>query len=163
MPESSKPEKADILWSYDDEGDSLWLDASVKAIKAQGFVWWDVGWKVKFDKLTFPITGYIWSTHNKQVKYVALIEPGTTIVKQPDKRKVKEVEDNWNQFRLPYGKNDRLHEYMRNERKELTLLRLSKIEELNPALKLSDFILRNGETVQRPPQGANLVKLNQSY
>jgi hypothetical protein len=102
----SKPEKVDILWSYDDEGDSLWLGASVKAIKAQGFVWWDVGWKVKFDKLTFPITGYIWSTHNKQVKYVALIEHGTTIVKQPDKRKVKEVENNWNQFRLPYGKND---------------------------------------------------------
>jgi hypothetical protein len=52
---------------------------------------------------------------------------------------------------------------MRNERKELTLLRLSKIEELNPALKLSDFILRNGESVQRPPQGANLVKLNKLY
>jgi hypothetical protein len=163
MPESSKPEKVAILWSYDDEGGSQWLDASVKAIKAQGFVWLDVGWKVKFDKLTFPITGYIWSTHNKQVKYLAIIELGTTIVKQPDKRKAKEVENNWNQFGLPYGKNDRFHEYMRNERKEVTLLRPSKIEELNPALELSDFILTSGQYVQRPPQGANLVKLNKPY
>jgi hypothetical protein len=161
MQGSSEHEKVDILWSYDDDGGSQWLDASVKAIKAQGFVWWDVGWKLRFDILSFPITGYIWSTHNKQVKYVAMIESGTTIVKQPDKKKVIEVENNWDQFALPYGRNDRLHEYKRNERKDLTLLRLSKIGELNPALKLSDFTFRNGKPVETPPQGANLVLLNQ--
>ena len=132
------------------------MPACVKAIGVQEFVWWDVGWKKKFEK--FPITGYMWATLEKEVKYIVSIEFGKT-VKQPDKTLAKEVEANGVKLGLPSGKNDRLHEYLNNERDVLTLLKLSSIEELKPPLELSDFTLWNGKPLSTPPRSCAQVRL----
>jgi hypothetical protein len=159
MPETSKPEKFGILWSYDNKGGTGWLSGCVRAIKAQGFVWWDVGWKIKFGQFTFPITGYMWATLERQVKYVTSIESESRTVGQPDKALAKKVEENWIELRLPFGRNDRLHEYLKEDRNELTLLKLSDIRELNPPMGLDDFTLWNGRSLSRPPQGHNRIRL----
>jgi hypothetical protein len=158
MPETQSG-KLGILWSYDDGEYSRWLPECVEAIKTQRFVWWDVGWKINFAKFTFPIAGYIWATSEKQVKYVTTITSGSRMLRQPDQTLAKEVESNWIKLKLPFGRNDRLHEYLRNERNELTLLKLSEIEELNPALRLEDLTLWDGRPVSRPPQGSYRIRL----
>lgn len=158
---NSKSRRFGILWSYDDEDGTRWLPECVRAIKTQGFVWWDVGWKVKFDQFfTFPIRGYMWTTLDKQVKYVTSIESGSRTLMQPDKGLAKEAEANWIKLELPFGKNDRLHEYLRNERSDLTLLKLSSIEELSPPMRLNDFNLWDGRQLSRPPQGYNRIRLS---
>jgi hypothetical protein len=131
----------------------------MKACKTQGFVWWDAGWRIKFDKLAFPVTGYIWTTADQQVTHVASIESGSRMVSQSDKMLAREVEANWNKLGLPFNINDPLHKYLRNERETLTLLKLSEIEELNPPKGLGDFTLWNGRPVLRPPQGCYRIAL----
>jgi len=160
MPESSKSGKFGILWSYDNKEGTGWLRGCVRAIKSQGFVWWDVGWKIKFEQFAFPIRGYMWATLEKQVKYVASIETGSETVRQPDKALARKVEANWIELRLPFGRNDRLHEYLKDERNELTLLKLSDIRELNPPMGLDDFSLWDGRSLSRPPQGCNRIRLS---
>ena len=156
---ASKSGKIGLFWSYNDGEGSQWIDGCIRAIKTQGFVWWDVGWKINFDDLSLPTTGYMWSTFRKQVKYVTTIGLGTKILKQPDQQSAKNVEKNWNDMKIPFGWNDRLHEYLKGERSELTLLRLSEIKVLNPPLALSDLTLWNGKALSRPPQGANRIVL----
>lgn len=153
MPRSSDSRRIGVLWSYDNYGGSEWLHGCRKAIANQGFVWWDVAWSIKFEQFTFPIVGYIWMTREQQVKYTTAIEQESKTLRKPDKTFAREVEANWIQQGLPFGRNDRLHEYLRNERELLTLLKLSEIRELNPPRKLDDFILRNGRPVSHPPQG----------
>jgi hypothetical protein len=102
----------------------------------------------------------MWTTLDKQIKYAASIESGSRTLKQPDKALAKEAEANWVRLGLPFGKNDRLHEYLRNERNELTLLKLSSIDELSPPMSLDDFNLWDGRPLSRPPQGCNRIRLN---
>jgi hypothetical protein len=160
MSRGLEPQRLGVLWSYDNTGGTRWLPECVKAIRTQGFVWWDVGWKIKFEHLTFPLTGYIWATVEKHVKYRAIIESGSRTVKQPDKTLAREVEANWIKVKLPFGKNDRLHEYLGNDREELTLLKLSSIEELHPPMGLGDFMLWDCRPLTRPPQGCNRIRLS---
>jgi hypothetical protein len=151
-----------ILWSYDDAEGDRWLDGCKRAIKVQGFAWWDVGWRLNFENIPLPTAGFIWSTREQVVKYATRIERGTTRLKQPDKTLAREVEGNWKELQIPFGWNDRLHEYLKNERNVLTLLKLSEISDLNPPLKLSQLTLWDGKPVLKPPQGANRIRLPQT-
>ena len=131
----------------------------MKAIKTQGFVWWDVGWKIKFDQLGLPVTGFIYTTAEKQVTHAASIESGSRTVRQPDRVSAKEVEANWHKLGLPSSENDPLHKYLRGESKTLTLLKLSKINKLKPPKRLEDFTLRNEQSVRQPPPGFYYITL----
>jgi hypothetical protein len=152
-----------ILWSYDDAEGSRWLLGCKRAIGIQGFAWWDVGWRLNFENIPLPTTGFIWSTREQVVKYSTKIEPGTTRLKQPDENLAKEVEKNWKEMQIPFGWNDRLHEYLKSERNELTLLKLSEISDLNPPLKLNDLTLWNGKPILKPPQGANKIRVPKTF
>jgi hypothetical protein len=155
---SAKSGKIGLIWSYNGDEASQWIEGCKRAIKAQGFAWWDVAWKINFDNIGLPTKGYIWSTFAQKVKYVTTIEQ-VTILKQPEDVLAREVEKNWVEMKIPFGWNDRLHEYLRKEREVLTLLKLSEIVDLNPPLNLNELTSWKGNTILRPPQGANRIKL----
>jgi hypothetical protein len=135
------------------------LEESKKACKKQGYVWWDAGWRIRFDRFVFPITGYIWTTIDQAVTQETSIETGSRMVRQPDKVPAKQVEADWIDLGLPYSTDDPLHRYLRNELETLTLLKLSKIEELIPQRELDDFTLWDGRPVSQPPQGVYYINL----
>lgn len=133
--------KLGILWSHNNEGNMRWLGECIKAIEIQGFVWWDEGWRTKRGQLGFPITGFIYTTVEKQVTHAASIEAGRKTVSQPDRVLAEKVEANWYKLGLPFSDNDPLHKYLRGKNKTLTLLKLSKINKLEPPKGLEDFTL----------------------
>jgi hypothetical protein len=151
--------KIGLVWSYNDDESNLWMKGCINAINLQGYVWWDVGWKIDFTKIAFPTTGYIWSTNKKQIEYKVTIEPETNILKETDtdKKFAEKVAENWDKMKMPHGWNDRLHEYISGTRNWVTLLKLSEIHTLNTSLSISDLTLWNGKVLQRPPQGANRI------
>ncbi len=162
IPLSKKIEsrRMGIFWSYDNRGASEWVSACMKTIEDHGFVWWDVGWRIKFDQFTFPLLGYIWTTQEQQVKYGTTIESESRMLKQPDKTFAREVHKNWEKQGLPFGRNDRLDQYLRDKRKQVTLLKLSEIEELNPPKRLNDFTLWNGNPLSKPTRNYKRILIS---
>jgi len=141
-----------ILWCHNNEGNTGWLGECVKAVETQGFVWWDVGWRIKCD----PVAGSIYTTAEKRVTHETSIE---SVRRQPGRAFVEKVEANWKELRLPFSENDPLHKYLRGESETLTLLKLSEINRLEPPKRLEDFTLRNGQSVRQPPPGFYYITL----
>jgi hypothetical protein len=137
-----------VLWSFNNDGGNHWILGCMKAELEQGYVWWDVGWRMNFDLFDFPIEGYMWATSNQCVMYRAFIQRGSKPVVQPDKTLAREVEANWKKLGLPFSENDPLHRYLRNDSKILTLLKLSDIEEVDRPI--DQFTLRNGRPIPLP-------------
>jgi len=150
--------KLGILWSHNEQTYPNWLTTVAEAIKFQGFVWWDVGWKVKADRLVLPVTGYIGSTSEGKIIHRTLIESIETL-HQPEKELANQVAENYELlikkaiYRPLYDKDIApLYMYLKGEKETLTLLQLTEFEKLRAPLELKNIKLPNGTSPTRLPQ-----------
>jgi len=130
----------------------------MEACRTQKFVWWDVGWPVRFDRrFYFPVMGYIWTTAEQKVTAVASIEPESRTVTQPDRTLAREVDANWRKLGLHFNLNDPLHKYLNGKTKIVTLFKFSDIEKLAPK-GIENFRHPDGRPVLLPiRRGSNII------
>jgi hypothetical protein len=155
-------QKLGILWSHNEQTYPTWLTAVTETIKLQGYIWWDVGWKIRVEQFTFPVKGYICC--KGKITHEASID---SIIHQPDKELIKEVAENFEKlyrlgiYRPPYSKEDEpYYQYLKGEREVLTLLKLTELKELSPPRKLTDLKLwKTGKAISRCPQGYHRIIL----
>jgi len=144
--------RSGILWSHNERTFPTWLARLKEGFKHQDFMWWDVGWNIKVNQFIFPVIGYIWRSPLGRITHRLLIQSIVSL-RQPERELAEEVDENWRRLGVRIHFHDPLHEYLRSERKMLTLLKLTKEEELLTPLGLEDFKLWNGKTITHPPQG----------
>ncbi len=152
MSNIQKSKTSGILWSHNEKKHPKWLGTCIRACQSQGFIWWDVGWRIDFEHFSFPITGYIWSTAEKQATHEAAIESGSEIVSQPNKELANKVRKNLEALGVWINPHSPLLEYLRDERETLTLLKLAELERLPSPLGLEAFKFWDGRPIVRPPQ-----------
>jgi hypothetical protein len=99
------------------------------------------------------MTGYVWNTVEKEIAYRALIGHESKTLCQPERELAKQALENWKRLNMYVHKNSPVVEYLRGERKIVTLLKLINLEELVTPLKLEDLKLWDGTPIPRPPQG----------
>jgi hypothetical protein len=154
----SKSEELGILWSYNNKESNRWLLESMEACKTQKFVWWDVGWPVRFDRrFHFPVMGYIWTTAEQKVTAVASIEPESRTVTQSDRTLAREVDANWRKLGLHFNLNDPLHKYLDGKTKIVTLFKFSKIENLAHPKGIENFRHLDGRPVLLPIRRGSII------
>jgi predicted transcriptional regulator len=146
-----------IFWSHNEEAHPKWLTYLTKELGLQGFTWWSARWRIKTDQLTIPVTGYIWLTTEGKITHKALIERIETL-HQPQKELAQQVYENRKKMGY-YHSASPLEEYLNGKRKTLTLLKMTKFEELQHPLGLNDLRLHDGQPVERPPQGYYRIML----
>lgn len=140
-----------ILWSHNERKHPKWLDTVMQCCR-KGFVWWDVGWSLIPRS---PLTGYIWSTIEKQATHRASIE---RIECQPSNKLAEEVKETWRECNFHVNPNSPLLLYMENPNNRCTLLKLTSLERLLHPRKLQDFILaKEGRPIKQAPQSVAIV------
>lgn len=143
-----------IMWSHNAKDYPDWLtqlENRRRAIERQGYVWWDVRWKLK-PQLAFPIRGYIWNTVERSVTHTANIGEESKTFNQSERRLAEEMNENLRTLGIEDNLHSPLQEFLRCERVTLTRLRLVELERLNPERTLGDFILRNGNILKTGPR-----------
>lgn len=156
--------KLGILWSHNEQTFPGWLIVAARAIKLQGFVWWDVGWNIKADQFTSPVIGYI--CRRGKITHRALIK-SIKIQHQPNKKLAKEIAQNFEKLyklgipRPPYDEDlAPLNKFLNDEKPVLTLLELIELEELPIPFELRDIKLwKTGKAIFRCPQGYHSIIL----
>jgi hypothetical protein len=152
------------MWSHNENTFPSWFSRLEQGINIQGFLYWDVGWGVgesRINDLTLPLRGYIWRSALKTSRAIThrVVIQRLETSHQPDKRLAKEAEENFKKLKIFHHHDDPLSKYLRSEIKTLTLMKISKIEELSNPLGLEDFRLWNGNPITKPPQGRYYIIL----
>jgi len=158
--------KYGILWSHNTQKYPGWLLTVRKAIDdIQGFIWWDVGWRVKAGLFPPRTTGFICSkaliTHEASI---------AIIIPQPNEKQVMEVAENFEKlyelgvYRPPYDRQlAPLYQYKdaegwKGKKKSLTLLKITELRRLTPQRKVTNLILaKTEEAVKGCPRGYSRV------
>jgi hypothetical protein len=148
-----------ILWSYDEKKHPNWLEPCIHACRRQGFIWWDVDWRIDFAQFTFPVKGYIWNTVEGKATHGTLINTGSETICQPEKEKAREICENLKALRVNLNENSPLLEYLRDERETLTVIKLTNLGKLSVPLTLESFKLWNERPVSKPPQSYCRIRL----
>ena len=155
-----KSRRLGILWSHNKRVHPYWLRTCIRACKGQGFIWWDVGWKINFNQFKFPIEGYIWNTVKKVATHTTWVLKESRSLHQPEIEPAERAYENLRELKVHVNENSPLLEYIRGERENFTLLKLGDLRRLSVRRKLADFRLWNGRPILQPPQNYRRILLS---